>query len=148
MSASFTFAKRKRAHVNCQGNKFTTLKSIFFGISYGNTDNIRQNKKKVDVEKVFAPSVCFPKVITCMGVTVTCANATPGLLPPNITVPPLSSKRNICKCLTLLLQKDENPHDHKEKVMKTRGRRENTEPTGFKAAAQKSGEKLQTRLCF
>lgn len=108
----------------------------------------KQERKKKDVEKVFAPSVCFPKMITWLGVTVTCANDTPGLVPPNRTVPPLSSKLNICKCLTLLLQKDANPHDHKENVMKTRGKRENKEAKGFNTAAQKSREKLQTRLCF
>lgn len=135
--------------MNCQGNiKFTTLKSTFFGMWYGIPDNVRQKKKKADVEKVFAPSVCFSKIITYMGVTVTSANESPNLVPSNLTVPPLSSKLNICKCPTPLLQKDANPHDHIEKVMKTRGRRENTEATAFNTAAQKSGEKLKTRLCF
>ena len=41
---------------------------------------------------MFAISVCFPKTITCMGVTVTCANETASLVALNVPVPLLFSK--------------------------------------------------------
>lgn len=53
--------------------------------------------------------------------------------------PALFSKLSDSECLTLLFQEVANPHDHKEKVMKTRGRRENIE--ALNAVAQKLAKK-------
>lgn len=55
--------------------------------------------------------------------TVTCANQTA----QNVSVPPLFSKLSV----SLFFQKDASPHDHKEKVTKTKERKENTEVTAF-----------------
>lgn len=59
---------------------------------------------------MFAISVCFPKVITCMGVAVSCANQTASLVALNVPVLPLFSKLSNCECPTLLFWKDASPH--------------------------------------
>lgn len=97
---------------------------------------------------MFAPSVCFPKMITCMGVTVTCANETPSVVLPNITVLPLSSKLNIWKCLTLLLQKDANPQDNKEKVMKTREKERIQKPQVLMLQHRNQGKSFKPGFAF
>lgn len=97
---------------------------------------------------MFAPSVCFPKMITCMGVTVTCANETPSVVLPNITVLPLSSKLNIWKCLTLLLQKDANPQDNKEKVMKTREKERIQKPQVLMLQHRNQGKSFKSGFAF
>lgn len=82
-----------------------------------------------------------------MGVTVTCANQTASLAALNVPGPTLFSKLSDSECLTLLFQEDARPHDRKEKVMKTRGRRENIEVTGFEYCSIEIGKKKpQTRL--
>lgn len=44
-------------------------------------------KKKKKAKKLFAISVCFPQMLTCMGVAVTCANQTMSLAALNLDLP-------------------------------------------------------------